>query len=561
MTTTNTTTEKVLNIPLSELVRSVTNRKTFTPQALQEMADSISEKGVLQPIIVRPVDSIENEEVKAAAIKAGAKYEIVMGERRFRGSKLAKKPEIKAIVRRLNDHDALMEQVIENAQREDPQPLEEAEQYNGLLTSGKMAIDDLAAKVGKTKTFIYQRVSLLKLPDKAKAGLRSGKLSLPVALLIARIPNRTVAVYATDRMLKGNNQGDSFSIQDAQRIIFAECMTQLKDAPFDPKDKTLVPESGVCASCPKRTGNQKELFADVGRADVCTDPVCFRAKREAALNVLLVKAKEEGKRVLSAGESAALYPYQHGQLNYNAPYIELKQHCPFSPKKTWGQVIAKLPKAERPEIIVAVDKEGTLHELVGKKEAGEAAKALDLATPAETRGDLSPCSIEQRRKAKESREKHDATIRAVDLVISEVIAQQSCLKDNGKRCASLLLMLATKTAHFDTMRRVAKRYGFTTPKKDGEVRDYYLKRSKEKTTNPLIYVLESLMWENSLFVDHGLPSAIVDACKIYDIDLKMIEAAAKGKPTKDEAQESPEPPVKAVNRLTQKSRQLVPSKK
>ncbi len=554
-------TETVLNLPLTELIRSATNRKTFTPQAMQEISDSIREKGVLQPIVVRPIESIEDEPTRAAAMAAGAKYEIVMGERRYRGSKLAGKTDIKAVVRAMNDHDALMVQVIENAQREDPQPIEEAEQYNGLLTSGKATIEELAAKIGKTRTFIYQRISLLRLPDKAKTALRAGKLALPVALLIARIPNPAVAEYATSRILKGDCHGNPFSNHEAHRIILQECMTQLKDAPFDAKDKTLVPQAGVCASCPKRTGNEKELFADVGRADVCTDPICFRMKRDATRSRLLDKAKADGKRVLSPGESAKLYPYQHGQLEYNAPYIELSKPCTFAPKKTWAQVIAKLPKDERPEIVVALDKSGEIHELIGRKEAGEAARTLNLAQPSETRGDLSPSAIAQRKQMRDSREKHERTIRAVDLVITAVLEKQSKAKDEGKMFSRLLLMLATKSAHFDTARRVAKRFGFTTPKKDGDVRAFYNKKAKEAATHPLAFALVSLLWENSLFVDNGLPSAITEACKIYGIDLKKIEAAAKEKPEIAEVQESPEPPVKVVNRLTQKPRQLVPAKK
>jgi hypothetical protein len=248
-------------------------------------------------------------------------------------------------------------------------------------------------------------------------------------------------------------------------------MMQLKGAPFDPKDKTLVPDAGPCALCPKRTGNEKELFADVARADVCTDIVCFRTKCDASRARLLAKAKEEGKAVLSPEESAQLYPH-HSNLSYDAPYVELSQPCPFAPKKTWGEVLAKVTKAERPEIAVAVDKTGTLHELIGRKEAGEVARALELAKPAETRGSLSPEAVSQRRQARESRDRHEQTIRAVDLAISGVIEKQAKAK-NTKALFRLLRVLAMKEANFDTERRVAKRHGFVTPKKDGDVRQYY----------------------------------------------------------------------------------------
>jgi ParB/RepB/Spo0J family partition protein len=112
------------------------------------MASSIREKGVIQPIIVRLISCIEDEARRKEA--GNAKYELVVGERRWRGSKIAGKTEIPSVIRKLDDHEALMLQVIENAQREDPDPLEEAEQYDALLKSGKSTVDELAAEIGKS---------------------------------------------------------------------------------------------------------------------------------------------------------------------------------------------------------------------------------------------------------------------------------------------------------------------------------------------------------------------------------------------------------------------------
>ncbi len=199
--------EKVIHVALDEFIKSTTNRKTFTPAALSEMADSILEKGVVQPILARPVTAIEDEERRAAAVKAGAKYEIVYGERRWRGSKLAKKATVPTIIRDLNDHDALLTQTIENSQREDPQPLEEAAQYDELLRMGQTNVKDLAVRTGKSHAYIYGRISLLRLPEKMKTALRDGKVSLPVVQLVARIPNPVVAEEAAKRIfLRASDQ-------------------------------------------------------------------------------------------------------------------------------------------------------------------------------------------------------------------------------------------------------------------------------------------------------------------------------------------------------------------
>jgi ParB/RepB/Spo0J family partition protein len=531
-----TETEKIQSLAVADLIPSATNpRKIFKQTELEELAASIRERGVIQPIVVRLVSTIENDEYRKAAGKAV--YEIVAGERRWRASKIAGKKEIPAVVRHLTDYIALEVQVIENAQRKDLDPLEEGEGYDRLLREGKTTVEEISGRVGKSRATIYGRIKLLDAPEKAKEAYRAGKLSVQVLLLIARIPNRKVAEEATERILKGR-WGEPMSFRDAQNMIASDYMTQLKGAPFDPKDAALVPDAGACAGCLKRTGNQKELFPDVGRADVCTDPGCFRLKCDAARARLMAKAESEGKMVLSAEDSQTLY--QNGKyLSHEAPVIELDAPCPFADGKTWQEVVAELPEGERPSVIVAVDGNGDLHNLIGKKEAGEVARSLDLATPGETRGDLSPAAVQQRKQIKEAREKHECTTRTVNLVIDAILAKQEKAKNN-KALARLLLMVAVHEAHFDTSRRVNARHGFTSQKKDGEPRQFYRARAKEAEKNPLPFALESLLWESAMFAN-DLPQTIVEAAKIYGLDLPKIKAEAKKKPVKVEKSEEAAP--------------------
>jgi ParB/RepB/Spo0J family partition protein len=517
--------QKIQYLGLADVIPSATNpRKLFKQAELEELAVSIRERGVIQPIAVRPVASIENEDQRKAAGQAA--YEIVAGERRWRASKIAGKSDIPAVVWPISDYIALEIQVIENAQRQDLDPLEEGEGYDRLLREGKTTAEEIAGRVGKSRGTIYSRIKLLDAPEKAKAAYRAGKLSAQILLLIARIPNAQVAEEATDRILKGHF-GEPMSFRQAHQMIASDYMTQLKGAPFDPKDAALVPDAGPCAACPKRSGNQKELFADVGRADVCTDPVCFRLKCDAVRARRMAQAEAEGKMVLSVEDSQVLYP--HGNyLSHDAPVIELAKHCPFASGKTWHEVMADLPEEERPSVIVAVDRNGDLHELIGKKEAGEVARALDLATPGETRGDLSPAAVHQRQQAKEAREKHERTTRTVNLVVDAILAKQEKAKDL-KNLSRLLLMVALHEAHFDTCRRVNVRHGFTTVKKDGEPRRFYDKLAKAADKNPLAFALESLLWESAMF-SNDLPKTIVEAAKIYGLDLSKIRAEAKTKP-------------------------------
>jgi hypothetical protein len=171
-----------------------------------------------------------------------------------------------------------------------------------------------------------------------------------------------------------------------------------------------------------------------------------------------------------------------------------------------------------------------LHELIGKKEAGEVARALELATPGETRGNLSPDAVRQRQDIKAAREKNEQTTRTINLVIDAILAKQSKARDT-KAFSRLLLTVAMQQAHFETSRRVNMRHGFTSAKKDGEPRQYHRARAKEATADPLPLALETLLWESAMF-SHELPQTIVEAAKIYSLDLPKIKAEAKKKPVK-----------------------------
>lgn len=132
-------------------------RKDFNPEALQELADSIAEHGVLQPIVV---------------VKKGEKYQIVAGERRWRASKLAKQAKIPAIVRTLDDQNRLELAIIENAQREDLNPIELATAYAKLKEQFNLTNADIAKRVGKSSASITNTIRLLNLPDEAKKAMR-----------------------------------------------------------------------------------------------------------------------------------------------------------------------------------------------------------------------------------------------------------------------------------------------------------------------------------------------------------------------------------------------------
>lgn len=138
-------------------------RMTFDEQPLQELAASIKEKGVLSPILVRPIGP--------------DRYEIVAGERRWRAAQLAKLHDVPVVVRELPDDQALELAIIENVQRADLNAIEEGAAYEELITKFNRTQDDVAREVGKSRSHVANTVRLLRLPDQVKVWIREGKLT------------------------------------------------------------------------------------------------------------------------------------------------------------------------------------------------------------------------------------------------------------------------------------------------------------------------------------------------------------------------------------------------
>ena len=140
-------------------------RKTFAPEELQDLANSIREKGVLLPILVRPVAGESNA------------FEIVAGERRWRASQMAKLHDVPVVVREMSDSESLELAIIENVQRADLNAVEEAAAYQELIDRFQYTQEKLAQEVGKSRSHIANTIRLLKLPDSVKAMVRDGRLT------------------------------------------------------------------------------------------------------------------------------------------------------------------------------------------------------------------------------------------------------------------------------------------------------------------------------------------------------------------------------------------------
>lgn len=180
-------------------------RKVFEPEALQQLADSIAVHGVIQPLLVRPLtrDAFGHQA-----------YEIVAGERRWRAAQKAKLHDVPVVIQELTDHETLEVALIENLQRQDLGPLEEAEGYQRLMDEFRHTQEALAQRLGKSRSHVANMLRLLKLPPNVRKALQDGTLT-----------------YGHARALIGSDRAEriaeeiikkSLSVRQAEKLVKAE---------------------------------------------------------------------------------------------------------------------------------------------------------------------------------------------------------------------------------------------------------------------------------------------------------------------------------------------------
>lgn len=258
-------------IAIDQIHESTTNpRRTFDEAKLCELAESIKHNGLIQPITVRPNNQ---------------GFEIVAGARRYRAAQLAELFSVPARIVEIDDAKALEWQLVENSQRVDVHPYEEAQGFQRLLDIPGYDVAALVEKSGKSASHVYARLSLLQLIPTVAEAFTQERISASHANLIARLPQECQA-EAFEQCWRKDWQDKEPHLLPAKHLaawIQANLYLSLADAPFDREDPTLSPAAGACITCPRRSGYNTSLFCDV-QGDQCLDSSCYHSKVEALLD-------------------------------------------------------------------------------------------------------------------------------------------------------------------------------------------------------------------------------------------------------------------------------------
>jgi ParB family transcriptional regulator, chromosome partitioning protein len=236
-------------LPTSALRPNARNpRRSFAAADLEELAASLRERGIIQPIVVRPLRGVPDG------------YEIVAGERRWRAAQRAGLHEVPVVVIEATDAEALQLAIIENVQRADLNPLEEAEGYRALMEEFHNSQEEIAKIVGKSRSYIANTLRLLKLPDAVKAYIQDGRLTAGHARMLIGEPNaeqlaqdivaRDLNVREVEAMARERAQKSGKKQTSGRRVHGAAA----KDADTLAAEKRLTDALGLTVSIDQRRG-------------------------------------------------------------------------------------------------------------------------------------------------------------------------------------------------------------------------------------------------------------------------------------------------------------------
>jgi ParB family chromosome partitioning protein len=509
-------------VPLSALIPSTTNpRQHFDEDSLKELSETIRKSGVYQAILARPKENT---------------LEIVFGERRYRASLLAGKETIPALIREMSDAEVLEAQLVENLQRRDVHPMEEAEGYKRLLELKEpvFTVEQIAAKVGKTPAYITTRLKLTDLCDDAAAAFYQDHIGVGHALLLAKLPaeQQKPALKACFKEVYTPSNDNKparilLPVRNLQFWIDSNILLVLKDAPFNKRDTQLVPTAGSCADCPKRTGHNKLLFGDdLGRqGDQCTDPTCYQAKVTAHV-AKAIAAKPELVQI-STG---------YGAQQEGSPVLSRNKYTVIRDDRPESKEEAKRPefkecKYTTEAIITEGNDIGTTHKVCANP-------TCPVHHPKQkTTNDDAKWKAEQDKQRKEQAIANTVGLRVLAAISTAVPVRLL------KRDLAFVIERLMITMEESRMEMLARQHGIRQKRDDGGIKKTltaFVRRADEGTLSRMIVEASILLAASR----NNSTTVLKDAANVYKVDTEAIgtkvrqEFAAKAKARKEPKPES-----------------------
>lgn len=313
---------QVKEIKLSEIAPSVLNpRKTFDEAELKELAQSIEANGLIQPVTIRKYSGED-----------GKQYEIVCGERRFRAVSLLGWDTIQAVVKDLDDKQAFACMVIENLQRKDIDPMEEAQALRHLFNKGEVSVKEIAKMLGKSQSFVVNRIQLNNILPEFVQLMRDGLLNLVHLQVISNLRKDQQKMLYELRFQASHIErweGKIPKVDVLKSWIDESVMGLLSSAHFNPEDETFTTckEKAGCLSCKgckfctatfptrfKETDNPRCMNIELYRLK--NQEAVLRQAKESGLPLVYAGSKEDNAAIIEVANAMLLYPQPLGNREY-----------------------------------------------------------------------------------------------------------------------------------------------------------------------------------------------------------------------------------------------------
>lgn len=517
----------LIHVAPSALRKSPTNPRKQLGD-LSSLIESVKVHGVIEPIIARKLDGESGDD----------SIEIIAGERRWTAATQAGRETVPVLLRELSDDDALDVQLAENIDRADLSPLEEAEAFQLRLDRGQ-TVQHVADRIGRAPSYVAQRLKLLGLHKDVRKAFDEQLLTLALALVIARLPE-SLQPKALEITGARDPWERPLTADKAAEEIAKTLLLRLDGDGFDTTDQKLVPKAGACSDCPKRTGQQRELFPDAASDDLCLDPVCFRAKLDAVYKLRVKAAKEAGQDVLDPKKLHQATAY-HGSRTHRR--LDDTEYVGGKSKK----ISTLFGKSGLPPLTITQDPEtGRVIELVARADVERVLRAnrKEQADKPGRKDGEDEFAARQRRDAEKAKLRRKAVTRIAELAVER--GSTVALED------VLGLVVRTFAARVwnETQRRVLDRRGVELKGKHAEDEILKLAQSLEPGGDLEGLGLELVVHSCAPHASHGGPDGTKktwdDLCRVLGVDLKAIEKelAAEKKAGKTTTKPAPKGKVK-----------------
>lgn len=262
---------KLLQLKLDEVQAKSNVRQDMESAEMNDLVNSIKEKGIIQPLIVRLVDE---------------KYDLVAGFRRLAAAKKLGLPNVPCVLQEIDDADRTSIQLIENIQREALNPIDEAVAISDL--SKKHKVEDVALMIGKTRDYVEKRIKLLSLPGDIIEGIEKKVISAGHGVVLTRLVNKKAQVKLYNEVV-------------SERLSIAQTESRLSD--YSRRLDNVQFDTTECKTCKHSGSNQKDFFdEDADLKGHCLDEACFEKKQREHISNRKKLLKKEGVRILSDDE-------------------------------------------------------------------------------------------------------------------------------------------------------------------------------------------------------------------------------------------------------------------